>query len=55
MRLLIIKEYMMQGILPIQDLLVSVNCSPVDCQSLDKCPCNKNTCGRDPVAHFEIP
>lgn len=55
MRLLIIKEYMMQGILPIQDLLVSLNCIPVDCQSLDKCPCNKNTCGRDPVAHFEIP
>lgn len=55
LRLLIIKEYMMQGILPIQDLLVSLNCIPVDCESLDKCSCNSATCGSDPIAHFQIP
>lgn len=55
MRLLIIKEYMMKGILPIQDLLVSLNCIPVDCDSLDKCGCNATNCGSDPIAHFQIP
>ncbi len=55
LRLLIIKEYMMKGILPIQDLLVSLNCIPVDCESLDKCSCNKSNCGSDPIAHFQIP
>lgn len=54
-RLAIIKEYMMKGILPIQDLLTSINCIPVDCESLDKCGCNASTCGSDPVAHFQIP
>ena len=55
LRLLIIKEYMMQGILPVQDLLTSLNCIPVDCDSLDKCGCNASNCGSDPVAHFQIP
>lgn len=54
LRLLIIKEYMMQGILPIQDLLLSINCIPVDCEKLDKCPCSSSTCGK-PTAHFQIP
>lgn len=54
-RLLIIKEYMLKGILPITDLLVSLNCIPVDCDSLDKCGCNASICGSDPVAHFQIP
>lgn len=54
-RLLLIKEYMMKGILPIQDLLLSINCIDVDCNDLDKCPCNKETCGSNPIAHFEIP
>ena len=55
MRLLIIKEYMVKGILPIQDLLMSLNCIPVDCDSLDKCGCNASNCGSDPIAHFQIP
>ena len=53
-RLLIIKEYMIKGILPVQDLLVSLNCIPVDCESLDKCRCNSSSCG-NPIAHFQIP
>lgn len=55
MRLLVVKEYMLQGILPVQDLLMSLNCIPVDCDSLDKCGCNSTTCGSDPIAHFQIP
>lgn len=55
LRLLIIKEYMAKGILPIKDLLMSINCIEVDCKDLSKCPCNKAICGSDPVAHFEIP
>ena len=53
-RLAIIKEYMLKGVLPIKDLLVSINCIPVDCDNLAKCKCNPNTCG-EPMAHFEIP
>ena len=55
LRLLIIKEYMLKGILPIQDLLVSLNCIPVDCDNLDKCNCNSNGCESNPIAHFQIP
>ena len=55
LRLLIIKEYMLKGILPVQDLLLSLNCIPVDCESLDKCGCNVINCGSDPIAHFQIP
>lgn len=54
MRLAIIKEYMLKGILPIDDLLMSINCIPVDCDTLDKCKCRGTSCG-DPIAHFQIP
>lgn len=53
-RLAVIKEYMLKGILPIDDLLMSINCVPVDCDTLDKCKCRGTTCG-NPTAHFEIP
>lgn len=52
-RLQVIKEYAMRNLVPRRDLLVSINCIPVDCEYLDKCPCN--TSYSDPVAHFEIP
>lgn len=54
LRLLIIKEYMTQGILPVNDLLMAINCVPVDCDTLDKCKCDKTVCGT-PTAHFQIP
>ena len=54
LRLLVIKEYMQQGILPVNDLLVSLNCIPVDCDTLDKCKCSDTVCGK-PTAHFQIP
>lgn len=54
MRLAIIKEYMLKGILPVDDLLMSLNCIPVDCETLDKCKCRGSVCG-EPTAHFQIP
>jgi hypothetical protein len=52
--LAIIKEHQLKGILPTTDLLVSLNCIPVDCDTLDKCRCSEITCGK-PIAHFQIP
>lgn len=54
MRLAVIKEYMLKGILPVEDLLMSINCVPVDCDTLDKCKCRGSVCG-EPTAHFQIP
>lgn len=53
-RLTILKEYSLKGILPIRDLLLTINCIPVDCKDLDKCICTSPHVGT-PVAHFEIP
>ena len=50
-RLGIIKEYSLKGVLPIKDLLTSINCIPVDCKDLDRCSCNYSYVGT-PVAHF---
>lgn len=55
LRLLIIKEYMLKGILPVQDLLTSINCIPVDCDTLDKCGCNVSAIDPKLVTHFQIP
>lgn len=52
-RLQIIKEYALKGILPVKDLLLSINCIPVDCKDLDRC-CSSNLQSQ-PVAHFEVP
>lgn len=53
-RLSIIKEYSLKGVLPVRDLLLSLNCIPVDCQDLDKCHCNSSYVGK-PQAHFQVP
>ena len=53
-RLQIIKEYTYRNLIPRKDLLMSINCIPVDCKSLDKCPCSQNSKTK-PIAHFEIP
>lgn len=54
MRLQVIKEYQLKGILPLKDLLLSINCIPVDCKDLERCPiCKPGT--KTPNAHFEIP
>ena len=54
MRLQIIKEYQLKGILPIKDLLLQINCIPVDCKDLERCPICKPGI-KTPNAHFEIP
>jgi hypothetical protein len=52
MRLAVIKEYMLKGIFPVEDLVAAINCIPVDCDTLDKCKCgNGITCSK-PIAHF---
>lgn len=51
-RLQIIQEYQLKGIPVQKDLLLSINCIPVDCKNLEKCCLiSQGT----PVAHFEIP
>lgn len=52
-RLSIIKQYALKGIFPIEDLLMSINCINIDCESLERCPCNKSS--DSTIAHFEIP
>jgi len=55
-RLAILKEYILKGVIPRKDLLMSLNCVPVDCESLDRCPCGAEVDECDElVAHFEIP
>lgn len=53
-RLSVIKEYQLKGILPIKELLTSINCIQVDCKDLDRCKCSSKITGK-PIAHFEIP
>lgn len=54
MRLQIIKEYSLKGILPVADLLTEINCIPIDCKDIEQCRC-KSTDDGTPIAHFEIP
>lgn len=53
-RLQIIREQQLKGILPIRDLLIAVNCIPVDCKDLERCRCREQV-GGTPTAHFEMP
>ena len=52
-RLIILKEFSMKNMLPVKDLLMSLNCINVDCKSIDKCPCGTSLI--KPTQHFEIP
>ena len=51
-RLQIIKEYSMKGLIPKNDLLMSIDCIQVDCKNIENC-C-KTSVGT-PKLHFEIP
>lgn len=57
MRLQIIKEYSLKGLLPAKDLYMSINCIPIDCDtSLERCKCREvSECFQTYTAHFEIP
>lgn len=56
-RLAIIKELTLKGTLPKKDLLLSLNCIPVDCKDIENCGICSKIQGFEgtPVAHFEIP
>lgn len=54
MRLTVIKEYSLKGLLPKDDLLRSINCIPVDCKNIENCNCGDSSFGT-PTLHFEIP
>lgn len=55
MRLAIIKEYALKGILLKNDLLTSINCIPVDCKDIENCTCGSSIGEGTPTMHFEIP
>lgn len=52
-RLQIIKEYALRGVVPRRDLMLSINCIPIDCESIDRCCVTSEN--DELVAHFEIP
>ena len=55
-RLAILYNHFLKGSFPIKDLYISVNCIPIDCESIDRCRCESNTyCEEDAMAHFEMP
>ena len=54
-RLAVIKEYSLKGVLLKNDLLMSINCIPVDCKDIENCSCNNTIDGGTPTLHFEIP
>ena len=54
-RLTIIKEYSLKNIVPIKDLVMAINCIPLDCASLDKCSCANPGSYSLPELHFQIP
>ena len=55
-RLLIIKEYMVKGLLPRKDLLVPISCLTLECLPIERCPasCGTLKAGTN-YQHFEIP
>ena len=53
-RLAVIKEYSLKNLIPLKDLMVSLNCIELDCKSLDKC-CDADDNFSPPIAHFQIP
>lgn len=53
-RMKLIKDYILKGIIPIKELMLTMRCIDVDCKDLDRCRCSNNGCGV-PIAHFEIP
>lgn len=54
-RLMLIKEYSIKGILNPKDLYLSINCIPIDCETLERCPNCVKEQRAEKVAHFEIP
>lgn len=55
MRMQVLKEYSLKGILPVKDLYIAINCIEVDCKDLERCKCLEDECLHTPTMHFEIP
>ena len=51
-RLQIIKEYSLKNLIPRKDLMMAINCIDVDCKSLERCSCGKQSDGDTITAHF---
>lgn len=52
-RLQIIKEYSLKGVIPKKDLLLSINCIPTNCESIERC-CITDSDAKL-ITHFEVP
>lgn len=52
-RMTIIKEYALKNLIPLNDLMYSIRCIKVDCESLDRCVCSPIQ--RKKLKHIEIP
>lgn len=54
-RMNLLFQYRQKGINRLDDLYVSINCIPIDCQPISKCSCGKHLCSEPEIPHFEIP
>lgn len=58
-RLFLIKQYILKGIIPKNDLLRTITCIPVDCKDIENCQDCRQKISPDwegtPTMHFEIP
>lgn len=53
-RNIILKEYLLKGILNFQEMFSAINCVEVNCESMSKCSCILGDLG-EKALHFEIP
>ena len=55
-RLAVIKQYVIKGLIPKNDLIRTISCIPVDCKDIENCSqCRSNEFEGTPTMHFEIP
>lgn len=54
-RLLIIKEYMIKGLLPRRDFLITIPCINLNCYPIERCPSACTVASGTDYLHFEIP
>lgn len=50
----IIKDYILKNLLPKHDLMLSIRCLPIDCESIERCECRTQK-ELEKIKHFEIP
>lgn len=53
-RNIILKEYLLKGILNFQEMFSAINCVEVNCENMSKCSCILGDLG-EKALHFEIP